>query len=77
MARDVHRLHFQPQIQALARGSIEEVLQQRLAQVFQIHALQRLRVHAALIGPRQGQQLVRQLRSATGGIAQLLNLLDS
>jgi hypothetical protein len=29
------------------------------------------------IGPRQGQQLVRQLRSATGGIAQLLNLLHS
>ena len=77
MASDVHRLHFQPQIQTLARGRVEEVLQQRLAQVLQIHALQRLRVHAALIGPRQGQQLVRQLRSATGGIAQLLNLLNS
>ena len=77
VAGDVHRLHFQPQIQTLASGSIEEVLQQRLAQVFQIHALQRLRVHAALIGPRQGQQLVRQLRSATGGIAQLLDLLNS
>ncbi|MNW12079.1 hypothetical protein D3C71_2096770 [compost metagenome] len=77
MARHVHGLHIQPQVQAFAGGGVEKIFKQRLAQVFQVHPLRRLRIQAARIGTRQRQQLVRQLRGAARGVAQLLNLINS
>ena len=77
MAKDMHGLHLQSQIQPLAGGGVEKILQQGLAQVLQVHTLRRLGVEAARVGARQGQQLVRQLRCAARGVAQLLDLVNS
>ncbi|MNV85824.1 hypothetical protein D3C71_1798060 [compost metagenome] len=77
MAGHMDWLHVQPQIKSLACGCIQKGLQQRFAEVFDVHPLRRLCVQAACVRARQRQQLVRELRSAAGGVAQLLDLINS
>ncbi|MOA06882.1 hypothetical protein D3C78_1265490 [compost metagenome] len=61
MAPDAGRRDVQTEVDTFGRGLFEKHVQQTLAEVFEIHPLQRLHFGLARIGTRQGQQLARQL----------------